>query len=180
MTAYAMGIDASLSGFAIAMMPDDDTLPLAWHHAFSGAGTARLAAVRKYLNDHIMQFTSSGVHTIEDVALEDTVRSSFSSLAMGELAATVKLTLYDSLMVGKGRTPLRVPPNTLKKFATGRGNAKKNEVLLSCYKKWGMEFRDDNEADAYVLSRISAGLFDNAYEEEILLQLQDDKFRDVV
>jgi hypothetical protein len=36
---------------------------------------------------------------------------------------------------------------TLKKYAAGKGTAKKQEMLLQIYKRWGLEFNDDNAAD---------------------------------
>jgi len=48
-------------------------------------------------------------------------------------------------------------PHQLKKFATGKGNSKKSEVMLQVYKKWGEEFSDDNLADAYVLAQMLKG-----------------------
>ena len=46
-----------------------------------------------------------------------------------------------------------IPPTTLKKFAAGNGKAKKELMLLNIYKKWNMEFEDNNLADAYALAR---------------------------
>ena len=46
-----------------------------------------------------------------------------------------------------------IPPNTLKKFITGKGNAKKELMLLKVYKRWGVEFNDNNMADAYSLAK---------------------------
>jgi len=48
-----------------------------------------------------------------------------------------------------------IPPTSLKKFVTGKGQAKKNLMLLKVYKKWGVEFQDDNICDAYSLSRMA-------------------------
>ncbi len=51
-----------------------------------------------------------------------------------------------------------VPPTVLKKFVTGKGNSAKNVMLLMVFKKWNVEFTDDNICDAYVLARyISEG-----------------------
>jgi hypothetical protein len=44
-----------------------------------------------------------------------------------------------------------VPPATLKKYATGRGNADKTAMAVSAYKRSGREFSDDNQCDAYWL-----------------------------
>ena len=48
-----------------------------------------------------------------------------------------------------------IAPGTLKKFVTGKGNAKKDLMLLKVYKKWGVEFDNDNLADAYGLARMA-------------------------
>lgn len=41
---------------------------------------------------------------------------------------------------------------TLKKFATGRGNASKAEMVAVCKSRFGVEPLDDNEADAVCLA----------------------------
>lgn len=46
-----------------------------------------------------------------------------------------------------------VPPMTLKKWVCGKGNAKKEQMLLQAYKKFGVEFTDNNLCDAYCLAR---------------------------
>lgn len=46
-----------------------------------------------------------------------------------------------------------IPPTTLKKFVTGTGRCQKNLMLLKCYKKFGIEFDNDNLCDAYCLAR---------------------------
>ena len=48
-----------------------------------------------------------------------------------------------------------VPPTVLKKFVTGKGTAKKELMLLQVYKKFGIEFRDNNICDAYCLAKYS-------------------------
>ena len=41
-----------------------------------------------------------------------------------------------------------VSPATLKKFATGKGNATKPEMAVALYKRTGLELANDNEVDA--------------------------------
>lgn len=48
-----------------------------------------------------------------------------------------------------------IPPTRLKKFVTGKGQCKKNLMLLGVYKKWGVEYEDDNAADSYSLARMA-------------------------
>jgi len=48
-----------------------------------------------------------------------------------------------------------ITPNGLKKFVTGKGTAKKELMLLKTYKKWNVEFEDNNLCDAYGLARLA-------------------------
>ena len=50
-----------------------------------------------------------------------------------------------------------VPVGTIKKFATGKGNASKEEVIAACV-EWGYAPEYDNEADAIALFRQYASL----------------------
>lgn len=69
---------------------------------------------------------------------------------------------------------LIVAPATLKKFVTGRGNAKKNEMLLETYKRFKESFNNDNLCDAFGLAHCgSAVLGDKQYvtmkqQEEVI------------
>lgn len=54
------------------------------------------------------------------------------------------------------------PPTTLKKFVTGSGAAKKDQMLLEVYKRWGYSARNDNEADAIGLAMIGACILGRA------------------
>ena len=55
-----------------------------------------------------------------------------------------------------------IPPTTLKKFITCKGNAKKELMLLNVYKRWGVEYKNNNLADAYSLARMAL----DKYNEE--------------
>lgn len=44
-----------------------------------------------------------------------------------------------------------VPPATLKKYATGRGNADKTAMAIALLRRFDLEFRDDNQVDAFWL-----------------------------
>jgi hypothetical protein len=78
---------------------------------------------------------------------------SSSSHILAELGGVVKVALRD---IGNGdasNPSIRtVSPGTLKKWVTGRGNAKKDEVLLHAYKKYGITFSNSDEADAHGLT----------------------------
>lgn len=54
-----------------------------------------------------------------------------------------------------------IAPGELKKFVTGTGKAKKELILLKTFKKWGIEFDNNNLADAYGLARMALEDFRN-------------------
>jgi Holliday junction resolvasome RuvABC endonuclease subunit len=139
--------------------------------------------------DDISKWLTAKLRTVEDeyiqdVAMEGTVLASQSALVLGELAATVKLTLWlyfrDYDHQDHLRTPLQIPPMTLKKYAAGKGTAKKQEMLMQIYKRWGVEFNDDNAADSYALARLASGASLGAIETSIVEQIKDPKYRDQI
>lgn len=63
--------------------------------------------------------------------------------ALGELGGVVRLVLHQL------RVPaIDVPPACLKKFATGKGNARKDAVLAEAIRRLGYDGSDHNAADA--------------------------------
>ena len=49
---------------------------------------------------------------------------------------------------------LRIPPTSLKKFTTATGTAPKELMMKEVYKRYGVDFNDNNVADAYALARM--------------------------
>ena len=70
---------------------------------------------------------------------------------IAELSGYIKYQLYR----GNCTAVIQVPPTSLKKFITGKGNAKKELILKEVYKTYGVDFEDNNEADAYALARMA-------------------------
>jgi len=48
-----------------------------------------------------------------------------------------------------------VAPSALKKYAGAKGNAKKDELAVHIFKRWGFEHTSDNVRDAFVLAHIA-------------------------
>lgn len=65
---------------------------------------------------------------------------------IGELGGVVRWTLFDS-----GVPFVDVPPSSLKKYATGRGNSPKDAMIAAAIRRFGFPGSDNNEADAYLL-----------------------------
>lgn len=185
----SIGIDQSLTGFAFsAVSTQTPTEHKTWVYKSPYKGVQRLYDIYNFLWDRADELDKNG-NTFLDVAMEGTVLASQSALVLGELSATVKLFFYQ-VFEGTAnfypappqimRTPLQVPPMTLKKYATGKGTAKKQEMLLQIYKRWGVEFTDDNAADAYALARLAGGHAIDKIESEVVEKMNDVKYRDSI
>lgn len=104
---------------------------------------------------------------IEDFAYIQNNRAMYET---GELIGAIKLYLFKrgipilftiSEKKKKGRVysnVLMVGPAQTKKYAVGKQSAAKgkgNRVPIEVYKQWGLDFETDDEADAYVIARIT-------------------------
>lgn len=96
---------------------------------------------------------------------------------LGEVGGVIKLALLGALNREKVAFPTIIAPQPMKKFVLGSGNAKKAQMPLGLYKKWGVEYRDDNAADAYALARVALAIVTRitplAYEREVLDKLTE-------
>ena len=172
-----IGIDQSLTGFALTALSMDDPAKFhTWVYKSPYFGIERLVDIRQWLIDHL-EYLEEQKFVINDIAMEGTVLASHAALVLGELSATVRLAIYD-FFTDEQKFPLKVPPMTLKKYAAGKGNAKKQEMLLQIYKRWGIEFNDDNAADSYALARLVAGFASGVIETAVVEQMKDAKYRD--
>ena len=79
--------------------------------------------------------------------------------AIAELGGVVKMWLHDNRMPF-----VVVPPAVLKVYATGKGNATKDEVLVQGVKRSGIEFGSSDAADAWWLRALGM----EAYGEPIV------------
>lgn len=163
-----MGIDQSLTGFAVCLLDDAGRYNIRVAQPKT-RGVERLAELDEFLEDILTQTAY-----VQDVAMEGTVVHSTSASVLGELAGVVKMRLHRF-----GYSPLIVPPLTLKKFVVGNArNAAKSHMLLATYKRYGVELSDDNAADAYGLARIVRGSTITKVEADVVLKLADPKYRE--
>lgn len=119
-------------------------------------GILRLQKIKKRIEqfiDIVLSQQQIDLIVIENYSFSSHGRATFS---IGELGGIIKLLAFE-----KGIKTILVAPTTLKKYVSGKGNCKKNEMLLAVYKKFGQSFDDDNRADAYGLCQIGKFLFIN-------------------
>lgn len=109
-------------------------------------GVERLAFIREGIREVL-----AGEPSISFAALEgysfDSVNRSFD---LGELGGLVRLALYDA-----GIPFVVVSPKTLKSFVSSNGGATKEQMREAVLKKWGMNFEQDDECDAYGLAQLA-------------------------
>ncbi|MGK7312551.1 MAG: crossover junction endodeoxyribonuclease RuvC [Candidatus Longimicrobiales bacterium M2_2A_002] len=111
-------------------------------------GTARLAWIR----DAVLE----RVEAAELVVLEGYAYARGNRAhQIGELGGVIRLALHD-----RGVPYVEIPPSTLKKLATGKGNAGKERVLVEAVKRLRYAGSDNNEADALWLHQLALHALD--------------------
>jgi Holliday junction resolvasome RuvABC endonuclease subunit len=134
MASRVLGLDLSLTATGIA----DPTGRLFTIKPRGRRGMQRLA----YIRNRILEQVALGTDLVAIEGYSYASKGS-SGVSLGELGGVIRLALWEA------GTPLaEVPPSCLKKYATGRGNASKDEVLVACVKRLGLEPRSNNESDA--------------------------------
>jgi Holliday junction resolvasome RuvABC endonuclease subunit len=156
---FVLGVDPSYSGFGMCFYFPDGKYST-FHASFppdKSTGVDRLVDIESWLTGVL---GTVGEH-IRHVCLEGYAYGRKNGREeAGELGAVVKLALRQ-LGVPVGY-PTIVSPPEVKKYATGSGKAEKSDIKLAVYRKWGAEFRNDNEADSFVLAKMAAAI---AYRE---------------
>jgi crossover junction endodeoxyribonuclease RuvC len=75
--------------------------------------------------------------------------------SLGEIGGILKLACYD---LNVPHFPM--PIGTHKMFSTGKGNTKKDMMLLEIFKRYGIEAKDDDQADAVSIAMTTLGYID--------------------
>jgi crossover junction endodeoxyribonuclease RuvC len=90
---------------------------------------------------------------------------------LGELGGVIRLALADA-----GKPYVEVPPACVKLFATGKGNAKKDEVLAAAIRKLSYTGHDHNEADALFLLAMATHVYGGSvftdYQQRAVAKIQ--------
>jgi len=158
-----IGIDQSYTGFGITAIDKKGNYYTEVYKA-EGSGIEKLCNIRNYVEAFLSEYS------VARVAMEGyAFGREFGVALSGELGGMLKLLLFD-LYPGndEARFPLIVQPTSLKKYVAGKGTGvNKNQMLLAVYKKWDVEFNDDNAADSYGLARIIRNKHDFEYEKEV-------------
>lgn len=145
---YFVGIDPSLVGTGVVMIDEDGEIV----EQKLISTTPDIPTEQRLLD--ILKSLSfiKKVPRLQKVYMEDLAYFSKSS-RLFELAG-LHFMIRTEFFINNIQMKI-IPPKTLKKFVTNNGNAKKNLMLLQCFKRWGESFEDDNVCDAYCLARLA-------------------------
>lgn len=159
-----IGIDASLSATGWVILEDGKLFDKGTIKPKT-RGAERLAEITAFLaNICILK----GVGPVAMEALS--FGSPWGTIPLAELHGALKQTFHVAALA----KPFMVAPTTLKKYVTGSGRGEKSDVKMSIFKQWGLEFNDNNQADAFGLAQIAYRLSPGApkpphkYQQECL------------
>jgi crossover junction endodeoxyribonuclease RuvC len=166
------GIDQSLTSSGLWNYPSHDHRILATDKMVDSA--TRLVFIRQQVQTWVTTHTPVLV-AIEDYAYVDGLSSRQAQL--GELGGVLRVSFLDW-----GQKLLIVNPGQLKKFASGKGNAKKTDMMIDALKRCKMEIRNDNECDAFWLGRLTyfflrPEMCETPYEKEVIATLRTKEAR---
>ena len=156
------GVDASLMSTGIAKTNDLVTDNVTTKSIQSKKkGVERLVEIRQEVFKEVMY---GNLVVIESYAFSRPNQAH----QIGELGGVLRVMFYETNL-----KVLEVAPTQLKKFATGKHNASKEEIAVAAYKKWGIECRTNDETDAAVLVYIGLAYMGNtdgltAYQQEVI------------
>lgn len=153
-----LAIDPSLTGTALIGPSTSPNLEVVGCHKIDTkglAGTDRLRRIRDQVLDRACGNTMDPNHDGADVVLIEDYAYGQGQQAhqIGELGGVLRLALDDA---GIPWIPVNV--GTVKKFATGKGNANKAAMVAAVTHRTGRETPDDDIADATVIYSIGLAL----------------------
>ena len=156
------GVDASLTSTGIAKVDTLITNKVTTKSIQSKKkGVERLVEIRQEVFKEVMY---GNLVLIESYAFARPNQAH----QIGELGGVLRVMFAENNL-----KVLEVAPTQLKKFATGKGTASKEEIAVAAYKKWGIECRTNDETDAAVLVYIGLAYMGNtdgltAYQQEVI------------
>lgn len=137
------GIDLSLTSTGVCIDGDAQTV------ASKAKGPERLGEIRQEILDILDAQIRNVLVCIEGYSFGS--RNS-QAHAIGELGGVVRLALWE-----RGYPYVDIPPTCRAKFATGKGNASKNEVVSSISARTGIVWSGkgaDDMCDAWILEEM--------------------------
>lgn len=147
-----LALDLSLTATGVAL-PDGTTDRLSAPH-----GAAEPLERLTWLRDQVMRRVLAGVDLVVLEGFSYGSKGSTVDQIYG-LGWLIRVALHDH-----GITYVTVPPSSVKKYATGSGNAKKPDMRMELFKRMSIDEKDDNKVDALWLQAMAL----DAYGHRVL------------
>ncbi len=145
-----IGIDPSLAATGVAAA--DGT---SWTIATKAGDPDRLAMI--YQRISATAGAATFAQTDDSLAvIEDLPTHAHGAGLTGMAQGVIRLALINNAM-----PYVTVAAATLKKYATGKGNATKADMRMAWFQRTGQDIRDDNQVDALWLRQIGLALLDD-------------------
>jgi len=153
-----VGIDLSLTGtgFATCVMGNGHhkikmqtikTKPKDYNNDIE-----RRESIIRYVRDEIPKCVS--MVCIEDYYIPHNPKHIKAAISLIEVGSLMRSAMWDADI------PFFIPvASQIKKFATNNGNAPKELILREVYKRWKLNAKDNNQADAAVLSLMAQVIY---------------------
>ncbi len=172
-TFCVVGIDPSATGTGVAAIDlEEGTLLSTKRLAVGGFGVERLHRIKVALSEWLFSLPPVLHVAMEGYGFNITDSQSHK---LGEVGGVIKLLLYQELSA-PANYPSFPAPSQVKKYATGKGTAKKEEMLKTVYRKWGVDLATSDEADAYACAQIARGVLKGSevvYEKAVLQAMRN-------
>lgn len=139
----ALDLSLTATGFCAGLCTDGalGDISSGVHRTGHLRGHERIADIRRIL---IPMVRNSGLVVIEGYSFGSQGRAVFD---IAELGGVIRHEIYLRYIPW-----IDIPPASLKKFATGKGNAKKIDMVIATRERFGFTAStNDNECDAYLL-----------------------------
>jgi crossover junction endodeoxyribonuclease RuvC len=161
------GIDQSLTSTGVVILDDQGNKIMNWAIKSKLRGTERLIDIEERLIGQLKQLNVEKAY-MEGYAMGIRGGHVFD---LGELGGVLKVGLHRV-----GIPVAIIPPACVKKFASGKGNAQKDDMKLAVFKRWNAEFPTIDEVDAYVIARMGLVLagcqeVQHLYEREAIAKV---------
>jgi crossover junction endodeoxyribonuclease RuvC len=147
----SIGLDLSLVGTGIVVI-DDNKIILQQLIKSKPSGDKpinelrRIESIVERINEILQDYTPT-LAVIENLAF-----MARNTVALTQLAG-LNYFVRSTLAI-RGIPFYLCAPTTLKKFATGKGNCPKDNIMMEVYKHWHVTITNNNLADGFILARI--------------------------